>query len=139
MIVTDASRIGPWVCDRAGGRWVEGRGTAIGWVKDGQLVAGVLYEDWNGANVVCHIAAEGNWASREYLWTIFDYPFRQLRVNRITVPVASVNERCRRFVQHLGFEREATLRGAHPQGDIELYKITPDKCRWLTLKDRKHG
>jgi RimJ/RimL family protein N-acetyltransferase len=131
VIVFDADRIGPWVCRRAGGAWIPGRGTAIGKEKAGELVAGVLYEDWNGANIVCHIAGEGAWANREFLRVIFDYPFNQLKVRRITVPVASVNHISRRFVEHLGFELETTLADAHPEGDILLYRITPDKCRWL--------
>jgi hypothetical protein len=138
LIVTDASRVGPWVCRHAGGTWVEGRGTAIGLDKHGILHAGVLYEDWNGANIICHIAGIGRWACKEYLRVIFDYPFRQLEAKRITVPVASVNKKARKFVEHLGFELEATLQGAHPQGDLLIYKMTPDKCRWLNLKER-HG
>ncbi len=134
LIVFDVERIGPWVCARAGGTWTPGRGTAIGREVNGRLVAGVLYEDYNHANVVCHIAGEGNWLNREYLWTIFDYPFKQLKVRRITVPVASVNARSQKFVIHLGFVREAVLADAHPQGDIYVYKMTAESCRWLRLK-----
>jgi len=136
MLCVDESVIGPWVCDKSGGTWVQGRGKAIGWIKDETLVAGVLYEDFNGVNVVCHIAGVGNWATRQYLWTIFDYPFKQLKVNRITVPVADSNEKSKRFVEHLGFEREAILHDAHPDGDLILYKMTADKCRWLGVR---HG
>lgn len=137
MLCIDADFIGPWVCARAGGAWIKGRGTAIGWIKDDQLVAGVLYEEFNGANIVCHIAGVGNWANRQYLWTIFDYPFNQLNVKRITVPVADSNEKSKRFVEHLGFEREAVLRDAHPDGDLIIYKMTADKCRWLGIKNGK--
>lgn len=133
MLVLDPEIVGPWVCSEAGGTWFPGP-TTIGWAKGGKLVAGVIYEDFNHAQVVCHIAGVGNWATREYLWTIFDYPFNQLKVNRITVPVASTNTRSKRFVKRLGFEHEATLTDAHPQGDILIYKITADKCRWLGLK-----
>lgn len=132
MIVTDPALIGPWVCERGGGTWIAGRGQAIGLMRSGKLIAGVLYEDWNRAHVVCHIAGEGNWASsREYLRVIFDYPFRQLKVRRITVPVAESNRIARRFVERLGFVFEASLKDAHPEGDLIIYKMTPDQCRWL--------
>lgn len=131
MIVTDASLVGPWVCANAGGQWVPGRATAIGWMKRGALVAGVLYEDWNRAHVVCHIAGMGRWATREFLRVIFDYPFRQLAVKRITVPVASTNAKAVQFVEHLGFTLEAKLKDAHPEGDLLIYKMTPAECRWL--------
>lgn len=102
-----------------------------------KLVAGVAYCEWNGVNVVCHIASEGrNWATREYLRVIFDYPFNQLKAKRITVCVGEGNSASRRFVQHLGFEQEATLTGAHPSGDLLIYVMRKPQCRWLEL--RKH-
>lgn len=135
MIITDPYIVGPWVCEKAGGSWVPGRGAAIGRTDaSGALVAGVLYEDWNGANVLCHIRGEAGWANRRFLWMIHDYPFNQLGVKRITAPVASTNADCIGLVGHLGFELEACLKDAHPDGDILIYKLTPDKARWLHLK-----
>jgi len=134
VIVFDVDRIGPWVCSRAGGTWVKGRGTGIGLERSGELIAGVLYEDYNRANIVCHIAGVGNWLNREFLWTIFDYPFRQLKVKRITTTVAQSNTRSQRFTQHLGFTLEARLKDAHPSGDLFIYRMMAADCRWLRLK-----
>lgn len=131
MLCLDAARVGPWVCERAGGTWIPGRGTAIGRLVDGELVAGVLYEDWNGVNVVCHIAGVGNWATRHYLAVIFDYPFKQLNVNRITVPVSSKNDRCIALVKRMGFTMEARLSRATPEGDLLLFAMFKDECRFL--------
>lgn len=103
-------------------------------MKDGKLVAGVLYEDWNGANVVCHIAGDGQWLNRRFLWAMFDYPFNQLGVKRITGIVPSCNTQARRFDEHLGFELEATLHDAHPQGDLLVYVMPRSKCRWLKAR-----
>lgn len=127
----DAGIVGPWVCEQAGGTWVEGRGTAIGRVRDGRLVAGVLYEDFNGANVICHIRGDSGWASRGYLGVIFDYPFRQLGVKRITVPVCSTNTACRKLVEHMGFTLESTLAEATPLGDMLLYRMFASECKYL--------
>lgn len=137
-LIFDVSVIGPWVCSRAGGTWTPGRGTGIGRVRDGELVGGVLYEDWNGANVVAHIAGEGQgWLDRELLWTMFDYPFNQLGVTRITGVVPSANAAARRFDEHLGFVQEAVLEGAHPDGDLIVYRMRRDECKWLRMK--RHG
>lgn len=131
MLCLDSHVVGPWVCQRAGGNWVEGSGAAIGWVSKGRLVAGVLYCEWNGANVICHMAGEGNFLTRKYLYTIFDYPFNQLKVKRVTLPIASTNKKAIRFVKHLGFTLESTLQDAHPNGDLLLFKMTRDECRWV--------
>ena len=131
MLCLDASRVGPWVCERAGGTWIPGRGTAIGRLVDGELVAGVLYEDWNGANVVCHIAGVGSWATRGYLGVIFDYPFVQLGARRITVPVCSTNSRSIALVERMGFTMDARLSRATPAGDLLLFAMFKDECRFL--------
>lgn len=138
MLITDEAIVGAWVCERIGGTWPEGRGKAIGRVKDGKLVGGILYEDFNGVNVMCHIAGEGaHWLSRRFLWAIFHYPFEYLQATRMTAPVASVNTACRRFVERLGFTEECTMVGAHPQGDIIIYRLLANECRWLELRNGK--
>lgn len=132
-IVYDADRIGPWVCERAGGTWLPGRGTAIGLQRDGELVAGVLYEDFNGANVIMHVASDGTgaWLTKDYLRTCFAYPFEQLGCKRVTGIVPSSNEKALAFDTHLGFEVEAVLTEAHPDGDLVVLSMRRDDCRWL--------
>lgn len=130
MICTDADVIGPWVADRVGFRWTQGRSQAIGRIKDGKVVAGVLYEDYNGVNVVCHIACEKTGINRRFLLIIFDYPFQQLKCKRITVVIAQSNTASRRLVEHMGFEVEANLHHAHPDGDLIVYRMMADDCRW---------
>lgn len=129
--------IGPevvkWVAARTNEFGSFGTDIGIGWARSGRLVAGVAYADWNGPNVVCHIASDGSrrWATREYLRTIFDYPFNQLKCRRITVCVGEGNRDSRRFVRHLGFTHESTLEGAHPSGDLLVYRLWRRDCRYL--------
>ena len=106
---------------------------AIGWERRGELVAGVVYAQWNGPNVVCHIASDGSkrWLTREYLWTIFDYPFNQMSVKRITVCIGEGNTDSRRFVRNLGFEEEAIHPEAHLTGALITYRMWRNNCRFL--------
>ncbi len=133
MIFFDANLIGPWVSERIGRkRYVPGTASAIGRIKDGKIVAGVLYEDFNGASVVCHIAGEGRaWMNRQFLSIIFDYPFNQLKVKQIIGYVVSSNHSARNLDEKLGFKREANLRDAHPDGDLIIYVMRRKDCRWL--------
>lgn len=123
-----------WIARRTNEFGSFGTETGIGWQKNGEIVAGVAYADWNGPNVVCHIASDGTrrWLTREYLWTIFDYPFRQLKCKRITVCVGEGNSNSRRFVEHLGFELETTLRAAHPTGDLLVLAMFKEQCKWIS-------
>lgn len=132
MLVTGKSVV-EWIAKRTNEFGSFGTDIGIGWVKSGGLVAGVAYAEWNGPNVVCHIASDGSgrWLTRQYLWTIFDYPFNQLGVKRITVCVGEGNCASRRFVEHLGFELETTLQAAHPSGDLLVYRMFKESCRWI--------
>lgn len=107
-------------------------GQGIGWTRGGELIAGVVYSDWNGVNVVAHIAGKGtNWLTRQYLAVIFDYPFMQLKSNRITCMIGESNQPSRRLCEHLGFDLETTLEGAHPSGDLLVYRLWRQDCRYL--------
>ena len=123
-----------WVAKRTNEFGRFGSDIGIGWQKEGRLVAGVVYADWNGPNVVCHIASDGSkrWATRAYLNVIFDYPFRQLGCRRITALVGEGNSASRRFVQHLGFELETTLEAAHPTGDLLIFRMWKRGCKWIS-------
>lgn len=116
-----------------------GDAKGIGLLKDGVLIAGVAYGDYNGANVVAHIASDGSkrWMTREFLKVIFDYPFNQLRCRRITCLVGSGNTASRRLCEHFGFVLEANLRGAHLTGDLLVYCMFSEDCRWITAASYK--
>lgn len=124
-----------WVAKKTNDYGRFGGGTAIGWARHGEIIAGVCYCDWNGPNVVCHIASDGSkkWLTKQYLWTIFDYPFNQLHCERITVAVGEGNGASRNFVRKLGFELEARLSKAHPTGDLLIFRMFKHDCRWIRL------
>jgi RimJ/RimL family protein N-acetyltransferase len=131
--------VGPWVVEKTGGFWLAGSGTTVGLVDDQKgLIAGILYQDYNGANVSMHIAAEpgARWMTREFLWAAFHYPFEQLKCKRVTGLVADTNLVARRFDEHLGFSLEATLKDAHIEGDLLVYVMHKKDCRWLHLNRR---
>ena len=137
LVTFDAEIVGPWVSAKTGGHWCKGRGTAIGRLKDGELVAGVLYEDCTGANVVCHIAGDDGWATKGFLHLIFHYPFRQLNVQRITAPVHSDNAKSIALMARLGFTLEATLDRAILGGNLLIYRMFKSECRFL--EDKYNG
>lgn len=128
-IVYDDS-VSQWVGERLETKFSHCR--AIGYEREGKLIAGVVYDEFNGANVNMHVAAEGtNWLARNYLRAVFGYPFNQLKVKRVTGLVASTNQRALDFDLHLGFTVEAVLKDAHPDGDLIVLVMRPESCRWI--------
>lgn len=113
--------------------WSAARG--VGLEENGELIAGVVYDYWNGASICMHVAGIGKrWLTREYLWYCFHYPFEELKVRRITGLVPESNMEARRFDEHLGFKLETRLKDAHPDGDILVYAMFREDCRFLGIR-----
>ena len=124
---------GEWVARHINGVYHPESSRAIGLARGGVLVAGVIYENWNHRSIVCHIAVEGQ-MTPGYIAAIFDYPFNVCQVEKIIVPVGSENAESIRLVEHMGFEEEGRIKDAHPEGDIVLYTLARDACRFLAKK-----
>lgn len=142
VTTSNQHRLGEWFAKIQDCQHIPGEGTYIGLeADDGSLLSVCMFESYNQANVNMHIASvQGKrWLTREYLWYCFHYPFVTLGCKRVTGIVPSSNHQARKFDENLGFTLEATLKEAHPDGDLLVYVMTKQQCRWLTLKDTPHG
>jgi RimJ/RimL family protein N-acetyltransferase len=102
-------------------------------VRDGEIIAAVIYDDYNGQNVFCHIASDGSkrWMTRHFLHEIFKYPFRTLGCGRITLWIDATNIDSIKFVTNLGFRREAVLESAGKDAhDVLIYRMFRRECRY---------
>jgi hypothetical protein len=133
-IITGAP-VGAWVAEVLGRGYFAERSEAIGLERDGQIVAGVIYEEYCGASIVCHIVIAGRLTSR-YLAAIFDYPFNVAGVGKIIAPVSSGNAKALRVVKKMGFIEEGRIKDARPDGDFVMLTMTRDACRYL---DARYG
>jgi RimJ/RimL family protein N-acetyltransferase len=109
----------------------------IGLERDGELIAGVLFEQHNGPNVMMHVASDGSrhWMTPAYMAACFKYPFLYLNVNRVTGLVRADNKDAQRFDEALGFNPEGVLREAAADGtDLILYGMLKRECRYLDGK-----
>lgn len=134
--------VGRWIAARIDGaeNWVPGSGRAIGFTYGDRLIAGAGFFRYNGANVEVTFASEDpRWLTRENLRILFEYPFRQLRLRRITTIADSTNYASRRFNEALGFVHEATLERACADGDLIVYRMYPEDCKWLTKEGLARG
>lgn len=128
IVTGEDERVGTWVCAKTGGCYTEG--ATIGLEQDGELVAGVIVDNWNGASAQMHVAGEGNWLNREFLLFCFDYVFRQLNLNVVIGVVSSDNAKALRFDRHLGFKEIAKIPKGHPAGDLVILTMTKEDCRY---------
>lgn len=132
-IVSDPARVFAFCKERMPLSLVAGM-KGLGLERDGELVAGVIYEGYNNYNVWMHVAAEpgAKWLNKEFLRYCFHYPFVELGCKRVSGYVEAHNAPARRFDEHLGFRQEAVLQGAASDGgDVILYVMRREDCRYL--------
>lgn len=129
MLVT-GPEVATWVCKKAGG--VPGpHMTAIGWLTEGELTAGAVFEHWTKNNIFAHCRIDGP-APKGFWFACMDYAFNQLRCSRLSAMVDSSNTRSTRLLSRLGFVLEALLdRAAADGGDRLIFVLWRDKCRML--------
>jgi RimJ/RimL family protein N-acetyltransferase len=98
----------------------------------GQILGGVIFTNYTGASIEIHVAGLApNWCSRELLYTIFDYPFRFLKVKKLFGVVEEANTKALRFDKHVGFKEETRIEGVYPSGAAIVLAMTLDDCKFL--------
>lgn len=130
--IVSGPEVGHWTAEKLKAGYFAERSNAIGFVRDGKLVAGVIYENWNGKSLINHIVIEGR-VNRTFLRSICDYAFNVCKVNKSIAPVSSDNEKSIKFVEKMGYKKEATIKDAHPKGDILIYSLVREDCRFLEV------
>lgn len=131
MITNDVS-VAAWVCEKIG-QPNHGKYACFGWLEKGQIVAGIIFDDYNGANIYAHAAGRFYGAPYfdEFMTAIWDYTFRQLGCKRVTGTVKAKNLKCIDFYKRVGFEEEILMIDASPDGNVIQIKLTKENCRWI--------
>ena len=125
--LVDGPRVGEWVAAQTGGQF-RSDAVAIGLEKNGEVVAGAIFDSFNGASVVAHVAAQS--VNREWLHAIHWYAFEQLRVNCVIGIVSSDNEKALRFDTHLGFREVTRIPNACPAADMVILTLSKEDKRY---------
>ena len=108
--------------------------STIGLEKDGEIVAGVVYQGHNGPNVLMHFALGGSrhLITPAFVSAVFMYPFQVLQCHRVTGLVRADNVSAQLLDEHLGFVREGVMReGAGDREDFIMYGMLERECRFL--------
>ncbi len=139
-IIADAARIGEFVKSRMDFSvdWTDFK--AIGIERDGRVVAGVVYEGMTSRDVNMHCAIDDP-SAVNYAWmfTVFDYPFNQCGLIRVTGLVPRSNTKALSFdIDKVGFKVEGIVRKAFPNGDdVVVLGMLKDECKWIRRGRRK--
>jgi hypothetical protein len=131
MLTTDVPTVATWVANMADAdpRLTVG---AVGWLRDDDLTCGAFYENYTRRSITATIAvAPGAVMPKEFLRAIFHYPFTQLSCEKIVALIAENNWKSQNLVEKMGFVKEAVVTDYYPEGDLFIYSMTKQQCRFL--------
>lgn len=123
--------IAKWVLERirSKGRFFDDY-KAIGVFDDETLLGAVIYDGFTAKDCELHIClVDSRCVTRRVIRAVFDYPFRQLSLERVSANVLASNERSHEFVQRLGFVLEGVKR--MKTENVLMYGLQRHECRWL--------
>lgn len=107
---------------------------AIGVMDHGELIAGVVYNEFRGHSMHVSMASvTPRWATRKSLMALFAYPFMQCKVARLTAYTGRSMTSVRKFMERLGFVLEGTMRKGFADDDCVIYGMLRDECRWIEV------
>lgn len=119
-----------WLAERVGIAWSTDF-CALGRVVDGKLVGVVGYNSFTGSSCQMHMAGEGRWINKEFLFRAFHYPFLALKLPMVFGSIPSGNTRALDIDLRLGFRELIYIPGAHPDGGLHILQMLRDECRWI--------
>lgn len=113
--------------------------TALGVIRRGVLVGGVVFNRYSGFDVSLTAAFDApGWALPGTVRAILAYPFIDLGCKRVSARTGKKNRKARKLLEDLGFVLEGVCRrGYDGFEDAMMYGLLKEDCRWL--KGRKNG
>lgn len=122
------------------GHPITGPFTAMGFVKNGDIVGQAIFNDYTGSNVEIHLYAPKCF-TRSVISSVYKYVFNFLKCKRLTAKFYSDNQKILQLLERLGFKYEFTQEDYFQKenGDIIdaiIYKLKRNKVPdWVKLND----
>lgn len=133
LVFDEKQRVGDWVARQVDQNAAWGGFYAMGVEQDGEIVAGIVMNNYNGSNATGHFATvKFGKAFVGLMRHFFEYAFVQCKLRRITGFTPMDLPKAINFIHKIGFEDEYVMRSAARDGvDMLVTVMWADKCRWL--------
>lgn len=120
-------------------RGYDGKSKAIGIVKNGKIGGVFVFHNFksnpDGSFYEVEISAlciDKSSVSRQYLRTVFQYPFIQLGLERVTAVCSAKDEGVISMIKKLGFTPEGLHRkGYFGECDSISFSMLKNECKWI--------
>jgi RimJ/RimL family protein N-acetyltransferase len=133
LLTDEVQRVAAWVASRTGQDTTWGECYALGIERDGEIVSGVVFNNFNGVSASAHIAVDK--PGKDMLLLIrsaCDYAFRHAGLKRLTGMVPASSPKVMEFDLKIGFQYECTMKEAAYDGsDLNVLVMWARTCPWL--------
>lgn len=110
--------------------------TTLAFIEDGNLIGAAVFNGYNGSNIDLSVFSVRPLPYRRgHFRVLFDYPFNQLGVRRVTARTKAKNKKTRKQIRRLGFKPEGKQGKYYPDDDAMVYGLTRRECKWLPKED----
>lgn len=122
---------------RATGYPITGPYTAIGWVKNNNIVGQAIFNDYTGANVEIHLNLPKG-ITKSKIQEVYKYVFKSLNCERLTAKPYCTNKNLLQVLERLGFVYEYTQERYYKENnkiiDATVYKLTKENIpKWVNF------
>lgn len=146
LVFGQDAAIASWVASkipRMRGQGFPADSRAIGVVKRGKLVAGIVYHNYlpEYRNIEISMAADSPlWATKAIIGALLRYPFVQLNCFRVTTCTSARNKRALKFNYGIGFKKEGVIRRGCGNHDMIICGMLKKEAeRWLKTEENSNG
>lgn len=129
--IAPREHIAKWVLQGFGGHFLPGY-KAIAVFDGDRLMGAAIFDAFTPKDCNFHVRiADRRCVSRRVLRAVFDYPFRQLRLDRVSAQVMADNAESLKAVQKLGFVYEGAKRQKTWASQLQ-FGMLASECRWIS-------
>lgn len=117
---------------------ITGPFSAMGFVRQGDLLGQAIFNDYTGSNIEIHLFAPKCF-TRPIITSVYKYVFDFMKCKRLTAKPSTRNENLYQLLERIGFEYEFTQKDYYKDTDGAIldaivYKLTRDKVPdWVKL------
>lgn len=132
-------KVGEFTAKVIWGRGSFGPHSSLGVFEDGELIAGMIYHNWDEHSEVMEISGGSTtkrWLQPPVLHALFDFPFRQVGAQMVVMRVSDKDRSLVRLLKRFGFTGVLVprLRGRHK--DEWVLTLTDDCWSKLDIAKR---
>jgi RimJ/RimL family protein N-acetyltransferase len=101
-------------------------------IEDGQIIAAAVFNNYQDSNIDMSVVFGRRIAlTRGNLRALFSYPFKQIKVERVSVRTRASNLHVRKQIRRLGFKPEGKHLNFFGNEAAFSYGMLRSECKWL--------